>query len=61
MLLDVTLSGGWAFALFCPLMMVLMMVGMAFMGGGNGHGMCGFWSHGSHHEGHHREEDEVSK
>ncbi len=53
MLLDVTVSGAGigAFALFCPLMMVLMMFGMAFMGG-HGHG-------GSHHG--HREEDEQSK
>ncbi len=63
MLLDVTISGVGigAFALICPLMMILMMVGMAFMGGGHGHGICGFWSRDSHHDAHARGEDETPK
>ena len=50
--LDVTISGLGlgVLALICPLMMVLMMVGMATMGGGHGHGMCLPWSHGKHDE-----------
>ncbi len=61
-LLDITISGAGvaAFVLICPLMMVLMMVGMAMMGSGHGHGMCHFWSHGEHHEPQHWE-DKASK
>ncbi len=63
MLLDATVSGVGlgALALICPLMMVLMMVGMALMGGGHGPGMCGFWSHGPRPDAHPGKEDEGSK
>ncbi len=60
MLLDVTVGGLGlgVLALMCPLMMILMMAGMAVMGGGHGHGMCHPWSHGEHHEPR-RQEDEA--
>ncbi len=63
MLLDVTISslGIGAIALLCPLMMLFMMVGMLFMGGGHGHGMCDFWSHrADHHEREDREDESAN-